>query len=256
MNKDNSLYHIDLDKIQDHSPSKKQHSRKSQSQGAELSLETLQILLSSSPDSEQQQTDDELFTVELERQKYFDLVRSTLQQKHQLLKRVKMLKHAARGADWLNRNISVFQSKFPWELVSLIESMASNHSEQVVIKSSAADISVVEPAFQERVVGEIQGLEIFRMNIRHLITNNLESPLTRLTPGVLNQVTDDDLINWAEWCESLEQRFIQLENILQAGQRFFTQTNFRLMEQLPLSPKSRSALQKINQRLFENAGFS
>lgn len=239
------------------------HTNKSQDQcppkkpghpGSELTLDTLKILLTSSPETESELNETECLAAEQTKQKKLDKIREVYAQKQQLLTRIKHVKHSPKGADWLNRNLSRFQSNYPWELVSLIETMAHNHSPQVIVKTHKSPFELKQSTaegeyYHETVIGQLQGLDIFTQNIRRILTNYLEAPLMRLSDGNINRMNEKDINRWYQWCINIDSYFEKIHNLLNAGQLFFSPRNFRLMERLPLSTRTLGALKGLNNKL-------
>ena len=221
--------------------------------GTEISLETLEILLTSVPEEEITLSSDSIpSNVTLESQK--QNIDNTIVHKAHYLKRLQHLKQRKRGAEWLYKNLSYFQTRFPWELISLLENMAHEKTPEIICKTlkpinelnqrnSTAD------SYQENVVGKLEGLEILTTNIRRLIFNSLEDPLKQLTPELIENCNDDELNIWNDWCINIESHFQHIEELLFAGQNFFSIRNFRQMEQLPLSKRSKVALQAIIEKI-------
>lgn len=237
--------HIETPKHQslDHCPPKK-----SSHAHTEISLETLEILLTSIPDDEAPLSSGTFdATTEESQRKYIDHV---IDHKQHYLKRLQHLLKRKRGVEWLYRNLSYFQAQFPWELISLLENMAHQNTPEVTyITPESVSDSQKPPhsanSYSQVTVGELEGIRILTTNIRRLIFNNLETPLQQLTPELINQCTAEELSSWNNWCLDIESHIRNIEELLQDGRKFFSIRNFRLMKQLPLSKRSTYALKVI-----------
>jgi hypothetical protein len=229
--------------LQDHCPPKK-----SSHINTEISLETLEILLTSVPEEEivlsgivfDVEADDSL-------RKNIDHV---IAHKPHYLKRLQHLIKRKRGVEWLYRNISYFQTRFPWEVISLLENMAHQNTPEVTYKTlkPISERHTIEHAhnnYCEKVIGKFEGLQVLTTNIRRLIYNNIETPLQQLTPELIESCSSEELENWNNWSTEIESHIRHIEELLVEGQSFFSIRNFKLMEQLPLSKRSKSALKVI-----------
>jgi len=223
--------------------------KKSNHLNTEISLETLEILLTSVPEEEITLTSDVIFSSDPDKtlRKNIDQV---IAHKHHYLKRLENLISRKRGVEWLYRNLSYFQTRFPWEVISLLENMAHEHNPDVTCKTlkpinELRSLNQVCDSYRENVVGKLEGLEILTINIRRLIFNNLETPLNQLSSELIDQCSEQELTVWNNWCSNIESHLHEIEKLLAAGQNFFSLRNFKLMEQLPLSHHSKIALKAI-----------
>lgn len=108
--------------------------QKSTRRDSEISLETLEILLTSVPDEEVSLASDNHFsTGGLQSQR--ENIEKVVAHKTHYQKRLHHLKKKKRGAEWLYRNLTYFQTQFPWELISLVENMAHAKSPEIVCKT-------------------------------------------------------------------------------------------------------------------------
>lgn len=228
----------------DHCPPKKRSHV-----NTEISLETLEILLTSVPEEEITLSSEVTFNPTSE-----ESLRKTIDQviahKPHYLKRLQHLIKRKRGVEWLYRNISYFQTQFPWEVISLLENMAHQHTTDVTHKTlkPVNELRTLDHSgnnYSEKVIGELEGLQILTTNIRRLIYNNIETPLQQLTPELIEHCSDEELASWSNWCMDIESHIKQIEELLNDGQNFFSIRNFKLMKQLPLSQRSKTALKVI-----------
>lgn len=230
--------------LQDHCPPKK-----ASHPNTEISLETLEILLTSVPDEEIVLSSDSIFSANSSDSQKQNISKSIAHKPH-YLKRLQHLKQKKRGAEWLYKNLSYFQTQFPWELISLLENMAHEKTPEIICKT-LKPINEMNlrnnaiNAYQENIIGKIEGLEILTTNIRRLIFNSLEDPLEQLTPELIENCSASELSIWNDWCINIESHFQHVEELLYAGQNFFSIRNFRQMEQLALSKRSKNALISI-----------
>ena len=240
------LNRIQSPKLQspDHCPPKKLPHK-----GAEISLETLEILLTSVPDEEitlSSNTVSKTNTLHSQRQN----IDKVIAHKQHYQKRLNYLMKRKHGAEWLYRNLSYFQTQFPWELISLLENMAHETTPDITCKTPKPinelrqlSDSSVQP--DSPVVHQLAGLQILAVNIRRYIFNSLEDPLNKLSTEAINKFTLEELDIWNNWCINIESNINQIDQLLYAGQLFFSIENFKLMDQLPLSESSKSALTAI-----------
>lgn len=216
---------------------------------SEISLETLEILLTSVPEDEIAAPAKSDSSPEAHPSHYQNLAK-TISHKNHYLKRLQHLKKKKRGAEWLYKNLAYFQTHFPWELISLVENMAHAKTPEIVCKTlkpvnELSQAHNTENAYQENIIGQLEGLEILTTNIRRLIFNSLEDPLSHLSETLIDHCTEAEIAIWNDWCINIESHFQRIEELLVAGQQFFSVRNFKLMEQLPVSKRSQLALQSI-----------
>lgn len=226
--------------------------QKSTRRDSEISLETLEILLTSVPDDEITLDSGNALPAG-ESTSYISNIQKVISHKQHYLKRLHHLKKKKRGAEWLYRNLTYFQTQFPWELISLVENMAHANSPEIICKTlkpinELKQHNEDDSPYQENQVGKLEGLDILTTNIRRLIFNSLEDPLNQLSDELIATISDDEVAIWNEWSINIESHFQRIEELLMAGQAFFSIRNFRLMEQLPISRRSQIALQQIINR--------
>lgn len=230
---------------QDHCPPKK-----SSHINTEISLETLEILLTSVPEEEIVLSSELVFDIEADDSSLRKNIDHVITHKPHYLKRLQHLIKRKRGVEWLYRNISYFQTRFPWEVISLLENMAHQNTPEVTYKTlkpvnQPHTLDHAHNNYCEKVIGEIEGLQVLTTNIRRLIYNNIETPLQQLTPELIESCSSEELKSWNNWCTDIESHIRHIEELLIEGQSFFSIRNFKLMAQLPLSSRSQSALKAI-----------
>lgn len=225
--------------------------KKAPHKGAEISLETLEILLTSVPEEEIRLTETETADLQDNKTRYLKNIRKALLHKKHYIKRLQHLKQRKRGAEWLHQNLSYFQSKFPWELVSLLENMAHKQTPGIKCKTLKAINDIKNHEETTPIVTDncpVEGLEIFTTNIRRLIFNSLESPLAQLTETLITNSNEADLQVLNDWCINIETHFQKVEELIFEGQNFFSLRNFRHIQNLPLSEQTRSAVNACIER--------
>ncbi|MDH5394120.1 MAG: hypothetical protein OEY11_13110 [Gammaproteobacteria bacterium] len=219
--------------------------------GTEISLETLEVLLTSVPDEEISLSSSSPLQSRDSLSSQHQNINKVLAHKAHYLKRLQHLKKRKRGAEWLYRNLSYFQTQFPWELISLLENMAHNKTPDIVCKTLKPinDQSLASCSYYELQNGQLEGLEILTTNIRRLIFNSLENPLKQLTPELIATCSAEETSVWNDWCINIESHIQRIEELLCEGQNFFSIRNFKLMQQLPLSKSSKATLIHIINKL-------
>jgi len=216
---------------------------------SEISLETLEILLTSVPNEEITLTSDPVFEAD-NLSSHLQNIQKVINHKKHYLKRLQHLKKKKRGAEWLYRNLSYFQTQFPWELISLLENMSHSKTPEITCKTlkpinELNQRNIQDTPYQENIIGKLEGLEILTTNIRRLIFNSLEDPLNKLSEQLIANCDHEEISIWNDWCINIESHLQHVDELLFSGQNFFSIRNFRLMEQLPISQRSKTALQSI-----------
>lgn len=212
----------------------------------EISLETLEILLTSIPEENSLSHPSDI-SVEYDKEKQAKNIKNFISHKKHYQKRVTHLIKRKRGAEWLVRNLAYFHTHFPWELISLLESMVYEDTiESSYQQEKPAPFSEQQPCLQSNDnSNKPEGLRVITSNIRRLVYDNLEKPLQELNPELIDTCSSDALNEWNIWCEGIELHIKNIESLLYDGQCFFSLKNFELMEQLSISKKSKVILRNI-----------
>jgi hypothetical protein len=160
-----------------------------------------------------------------------------LDQSEKIRGRVSELKRATHGANWLYRSLSNFQRGYPAELVSALIELASDKEDNAMLKTF--EDTIIDQHQLEQ-VRQLQGLEIFKTDIKEALIGKVLKPLRHLEEIARNQESDSipSLTACCKWADSLEEQFTYAEHLVEEGRAFFNVENFERLNSIPLSEKS------------------
>ena len=149
--------------------------------------------------------------------------------------RVKELKLAPGGANFLYESLANLRKTSPIALMSALKELAANPEDNIVLTCLAdADQE------QREQVEQLQGLGIFAADIREELVDKILKPLKEL--AALTGKTDEyrSLSHYCRWADNLENQFARVEELMKEGQAFFDSRNLDRLKCIPLlEPGSR-----------------
>lgn len=143
--------------------------------------------------------------------------------------RVKDLKQAPRGANFLYESLADLRKSSPISLMTALKELATNKEDNIVLTCLAdADQD------QREQVEQLQGLGIFVADIREELIDKIVLPLKELT--TLTEKTDENLSlsHYCRWADNLEDQFARVEQLVKEGQAFFDSKNMARLKSIPL----------------------
>jgi hypothetical protein len=160
-----------------------------------------------------------------------------LEQSEKIRDRVNELKRATHGANWLYRALSNFQKSYPAELLTALIELASDEEDNAIL--STFDDNITDQ-YQMEQIKQLQGLDIFKIDIKEALIGKILKPLRRLEEIAENQKPDSNpsLATWCKWSDSLEEQFTYAEYLLEEGRAFFNAENIERLTNIPLPEKS------------------
>ena len=97
-----------------------------------------------------------------------------LEQSDVIKTRVKVLKQASKGANWLYQTLTSFRKIAPAELLATLKTLATEKEDNAILRALAEE--GVDPARLEQ-VQQLQGLGIFAADIREELIGKILKPL-------------------------------------------------------------------------------
>ncbi|MFV2058987.1 MAG: hypothetical protein ACC707_21210, partial [Thiohalomonadales bacterium] len=158
-----------------------------------------------------------------------------LMQADGIKERVKELKLAPGGANYLYESLADLRKRSPIALMSALKELATNPEDNIVLTCLAdADQE------QREQVEQLQGLAIFAANIREELVDKILKPLKELTALTEKKDENLSLSHYCRWADNLEDQFSRGEQLVKEGQAFFEPKNMERLKSIPLlEPGSR-----------------
>jgi hypothetical protein len=165
-----------------------------------------------------------------------------LEQSDVIKQRVKELKQAPKGANWLYQMLNVFRKTYPIDLLAALKELATNKNDNAIL---AAIIEYdADPSHLER-VEQLQGLGIFAVDIREELIDKILKPLLELEKLAGNPDANTSLPRYCRWADNLEQQFACAEHLVEEGRAFFDTENLQRLKSIPLSQVSARFMQSV-----------
>ena len=161
-----------------------------------------------------------------------------LDQSEKIRDRVNELKRSTHGANWLYLSLSNFQKSYPSELLAALTELASDKEDNAILETF--DDNTIDQ-YQLEQVKQLQGLEIFKTDIKETLIGKVLKPLRRLEEIAEKHHEPDSnpsLAASCKWADSLEEQFTYSEYLVEEGRAFFNAENFERLNSIPLPEKS------------------
>jgi hypothetical protein len=165
-----------------------------------------------------------------------------LEQSDVIKRRVKELKQALNGANWLYRTLTMFHKTYPIDLLAALKELATNKNDNAII--AAIIENEADPSQLER-VEQLQGLSIFAADIREELIDKILKPLIQLEELAGNPDANPPLTRYCQWADGLEAQFSCAEHLVEEGWAFFDTENLQRLKSIPLSEVSTRFMQSV-----------
>ena len=176
---------------------------------------------------------------------------SILEQSESIKDRVNELKRSSHGANWLYRSLNNFRKIYPAELLTALTKLASNKQDNDLL--SAFDGNTMDQLQMEQ-VKQLQGLDIFKTDIKEALIRKILTPLTKLETLADSQDLNStpSLTSYCNWADGLEEQLTHCEYLVEEGRAFFNSKNLERLNSIPLSDKNARITQSLRW-VYENA---
>ncbi len=164
-----------------------------------------------------------------------------LEQEEAIKERIKTIKQAPYGANWLYRSLENFRKGYPADLLAALQTLASNKDDNEIVDKLLETES-------ESVIAQIeqlQGLAIFATDIREALIGDILKPLKRLIDIAQDPTSHPSLTAFCKWADKLEDHFAQAELLVEQGHIFFTNENLKQLNSIPVSEKSAKRIKSL-----------
>ncbi len=160
---------------------------------------------------------------------------TVLKQSEEIKSRIRELKQAPRGANWLYRALTNLRKACPAELLTALSELATNKEDNAILDTlleDRADVSRLEQ------VERLEGLGIFAIDIREALINGILRPLEQLEEYAEKPDSTRSLASYCRWADRLDEQFALAEHLVEEGRAFFKAENLERLQSIPLSEKS------------------
>jgi hypothetical protein len=165
-----------------------------------------------------------------------------LEQSDVIKRRIKELKQAPKGANWLYQMLTMFRKTYPIDLLAALKELATNKNDNAVL--AVIIENEADPSQQER-VEQLQGLGIFAADIREELIDKILKPLLELEELAANLGANTSLPRYCLWADNLEEQFARAEHLVEEGRAFFDTDNLQRLKSIPLSEVSTRFMQSV-----------
>ena len=165
-----------------------------------------------------------------------------LEQSDVIKGRVKELKQAPKGANWLYQMLTMFRKTYPIDLLAALKELATNNNDNAIL--AAIIENEADPSQLER-VEQLQGLGIFAADIREELIDKILKPLIELEkfPGAPD--ASPSLTHYCRWADKLEEQFAGAEYLVEEARAFFDTENLQRLKSIPLSEVSTRSMRSV-----------
>jgi hypothetical protein len=157
------------------------------------------------------------------------------EQNEDLKDRVRELKLAPYGANWLYRSLSGFEKAYPAELLAVLTELANNMEDNAAL-DALAENDITE--FQLEQIEQLEGLGIFNADIKETLIGNILKPLKELEVIIESPESIRSLARFCIWADKVEDHFALAETLVDEGRLFFKVANMERLKSIPLSKKN------------------
>ena len=165
-----------------------------------------------------------------------------LEQSDVIKRRIKELKQAPKGANWLYQMLAMFRKTYPIDLLAALNELATNKNDNAIL---AAIIETETDASQLERVEQLQGLGIFAADIREELIDKILKPLIELEELAGDPDANPSLPRYCRWADNLEDQFTCAERLVEEGRVFFDKENLQRLKSIPLSEVSTRFMQSV-----------
>ena len=167
--------------------------------------------------------------------------------------RIKALRNAPRGADWLykrKREITELNQGCPEKIVKRMNRMIKDRSGLLVSTREATEKEIQDleglqgkhvkrPHYIEEPVAQIAGLEIFypENDLRGVLVFDLGEKISNFKAQPIDQMTSATLKQWAKWSRSTEDKLALCQKMIDLAPTFFNTGNLKPFQFLLETPE-------------------
>ncbi len=159
---------------------------------------------------------------------------AVLERSDEIKGRIRELKEASHGANWLYRALTNFRKVYPAELLTALRELATKKDDSAIL---SALLENSDDVFRLGQLEQLEGLEIFVVDIREAPINGVLRPLEQLEEYAETPDSTRSLAAPCTWADRLEEQFALVGRLIEEGQAFFVAENLERLKSIPLSKK-------------------
>ena len=160
---------------------------------------------------------------------------TVLERSDEIKGRIRELKEASHGANWLYRALTNFRKAYPAELLTALRELATKKDDNAI---HTALLENSDDVFRLEQVEQLEGLGIFEVDIREALINGILRPLEQLEDYAANPDSTRSLAASCRWADRLDEQFVLVEQLVEEGRAFFVAENLARLKSIPLSEKN------------------
>ncbi len=160
---------------------------------------------------------------------------TVLERSDEIKGRIRELKEASHGANWLYRALTNFRKTYPAELLTALRELATKKDGNAI---HTALLENSDDVFRLEQVEQLEGLGIFGVDIREALINGILRPLEQLEDYAANPDSTRSLAASCRWADRLDEQFVLVEQLVEEGRAFFVAENLARLKSIPLSEKT------------------
>jgi hypothetical protein len=162
-------------------------------------------------------------------------LKTFLEQSESIKNRIKDLKQAPYGANWLYRSQTGFEKAYPSELLSILAELAKDKKDSAILDALIKDDDTSSP---QEAIDQLEGLGIFNADIKETLMGNILKPLKELEVLIASPESTRSLSRFCKWSDEIEDHFTLAESLVDDGRLFFKSANIERLKSIPLSEKN------------------
>jgi hypothetical protein len=167
---------------------------------------------------------------------------TVLKQSEEIKRRIRELKQAPYGANWLYRALTNFRKACSAELLTALGELATNKEDNAILNTLLEDNA---DASRLRQIEQLEGLGIFAVDIRDALIDGVLRPLEQLEDYAQNPDSTRSLANYCRWADRLDEQFALVETLIEEGRAFFKTENLERLQAIPLSKESARLIRSL-----------
>jgi hypothetical protein len=179
-------------------------------------------------------------------QRYRDTISAAVGRADEFDARLADLLERPRGAKWIGKRIANCNATLPQEATYLIRRMAQRREFEVydAVRMTDKEVAVARetgaipkgqpgPYFRQEKAGTIAGLEIWRIDLRALLIDDLQQGMAAVKSlDVASIRSEHTLRKHAQWVDDIPRKLSDAEQLIVAGQEFFESENLQTLKRL------------------------
>ena len=201
-----------------------------------------------------------------EYQQHSQLLNATIANKTSISARIKEISERKYGAKWLQNSISNFRDICPSDIYKELIRRASRNELNVILarertSDEIATLQAMNPnaprdslRYEEKVIGLLSGLEIFKTSIHDLLIVQVANKLTELSQKQISLLKISERRKFVEWANQIENHFTEAEELLASCLRFFHEDNLKYLPHLTKDTNNQLQIRRLKWNLDKSTG--